>query len=145
MQLNAVFYPGLETLVTLSHTNESMKDPLYIITSLLNNMTLSEEASSYNACAVLGALPIDVLSRSLKNLPAPVRDGLRERVFVAAVTAGNAGLVSTMLQLNVDPYEKNHDRPRVSAKSNPFTKSNISTKPNISTNSNVSTSSNLST
>lgn len=106
MQLNSIFYPGLESLVTLSHTNENMKDPLYVITSLLNNMPLSEEANSSNACAVLGTLPMDILSRSLENLPAPVRDCLRERVFVAAVTAENELLVSTMLQLNVDPYEK---------------------------------------
>ncbi|PZD25307.1 Ank-2 multi-domain protein, partial [Pyrenophora tritici-repentis] len=105
-QLDAIFCPRPETLTTLSLPNEDIIDPLYAITALVNNMPLSGNVNSNNACAVFGSLSLDTLSQILKNLPTPVFDALRERLFVAAVKAGKVGLVSAMLELNVDPSEE---------------------------------------
>ncbi|KAI4714228.1 hypothetical protein J4E89_001678 [Alternaria sp. Ai002NY15] len=51
-------------------------------------------------------LPSQVVLRSLKALPAPILDNLKERVFATAVRVGDIDLVSTMLGLNMDPREK---------------------------------------
>ncbi|KAE8859367.1 hypothetical protein PTNB29_06598 [Pyrenophora teres f. teres] len=103
-QFDAIFYPRAENLTTFSLLSDDMRDPLYAITSLVNNMPLSSDANSNNACAVFGSLPLDALSQILKNLPNLVFDALREWVFVAAAQAGQVGIMLAMLQLNVDPF-----------------------------------------
>jgi ankyrin repeat protein len=106
MQLDAIFHSSHQPLVDTTYGSHSTTLPLYAITSLANSVSSAGHATSNNAYALLKALPLSEISRSLKALPAPILDALKERVFATAVKVGDLDLVSTMLELNMDPREQ---------------------------------------
>jgi ankyrin repeat protein len=106
MQLDAVFHSSHQPLVDTTYGSHGTTLPLYVITSLVNSVSSASHATSNDAYALLKALPLSEISRSLKALPAPILDAFKERVFATAVKVGDLDLVSTMLELNMDPREQ---------------------------------------
>jgi len=106
MRLDAIFHSNHQPIVDTTHGSHSTIPPLYAIASLANNVSSGGRTTSNDAYAMLKALPLGDLSRSLKALPAPILDTLKERLFATAVEVGDVDLVSTMLGLNMDPREK---------------------------------------
>ena len=105
-QLDAIFHSNHQPIVDTTYGSHSTTVPLYAIASLANNVSLGGRTTSNDAYQLLKALPLTEVSRSLKALPAPILDALKERVFATAVSVGDVDLVSTMLGLNMDPREK---------------------------------------
>jgi hypothetical protein len=106
MQLDAVFYPSHQPFVDTTRGSHSTVLPLYVIASLVNNVSSVGHTTSNDAYALLKALPLDIVSRSFRALPTPVLDAFKERVFATAVRAGDVDLVSTMLELNINPRQR---------------------------------------
>lgn len=106
MQLDAMFHSRYQSLVDTTHGSHGTILPLYAVASLANNVSSAGHTTSIDAYALLKALPLRDVSRSLQALPAPILDALKERVFATAVKVGDVDLVSTMLELNMDPREQ---------------------------------------
>jgi hypothetical protein len=69
-------------------------------------MTTTGHTQSNNRYNWLHDLPLHKVKQSLGALPAPIFDALRERVFVAAVKAGDINIVSIMLSIQIEPHER---------------------------------------
>jgi hypothetical protein len=106
MKLDAIFHSSHQPMVDTTYGSHGTTLPLYAITSLVNSVSSASHATSNDAYALLKALPLSEISRSLKALPAPILDAFKERVFATAVKVGDLDLVSSMLELNMDPREQ---------------------------------------
>jgi hypothetical protein len=105
-QLDAIFYPSQQSSAHDAHGSHIAVLPSYTIASLVNNVSAVGQTISNDAYTLLKALPMNVVSHGLRTLPTPVLEALRERAFATAIKFGDVGLVSTMLELNVDPRER---------------------------------------
>ncbi|KAH6882176.1 hypothetical protein BKA58DRAFT_14788 [Alternaria rosae] len=106
MQLDAIFHSKHWPLVDTTYGSHSTTLPMYAIASLANNISSGDRTTSNDAYALLKTLPLGDVSRSLKALPTPILDAIKERVFATAVRVGDVDLVSTMLELDMDPHEQ---------------------------------------
>jgi ankyrin repeat protein len=105
-QLDAILYPSQQSSAHDAHGSHITVLPSYTIASLVNNVSAVGQTISNDAYTLLKALPMNVVSHGLRTLPTPVLEALRERAFATAIKFGDVGLVSTMLELNVDPRER---------------------------------------
>lgn len=95
-QLSAAFYPKQEELRSAI---------LYQIGSLVNNTMQASYETSKELHEWLNAMPMNGLVHTVEALPATIFDALRETLFVLAVVAGHADIVSAMLALHLDPNQ----------------------------------------
>ncbi|CAN9202332.1 unnamed protein product [Alternaria alternata] len=105
-QLDAIFYPSQQSSAHDAHGSHNAVLPSYTIASLVNNVSAVGQTISNDAYTLLKALPLNAVSQSLRVLPIPILEALKERVFAAAVKFGDVDLVSAMLELNMDPREQ---------------------------------------
>ncbi|CAN9190473.1 unnamed protein product [Alternaria alternata] len=105
-QHDAIFYPSQQSSAHDAYGSHNAVLPSYIIASLVNNVSAVGQSISNDAYTLLKALPMNVVSHGLRTLPIPILEALRERAFATAIKFGDVGLVSTMLELNVDPRER---------------------------------------
>ena len=105
-QLDALFYSKGRSFLDTPHESHETSVPSYAIASLANNMSSVYHNVSNEAYLLLKAFPLNVVSQSLKAIPVPVLDALKERLFATAVKVGDVDLVSAMLKLNIDPRER---------------------------------------
>ncbi|OAG17775.1 hypothetical protein CC77DRAFT_234946 [Alternaria alternata] len=105
-QLDALFYSKDRSFLDTRHESHETSVPLCAIASLANNLSSVDHNVSNDAYSLLKALPLNVVLQSLKVLPVPVLDALKEQVFATAVKVGDVNLVSAMLKLNADPRER---------------------------------------
>ncbi|KAF2828859.1 hypothetical protein CC86DRAFT_347409 [Ophiobolus disseminans] len=106
MQLDAMFHPKRQTLAGLPYANGKMELPFFLTASLLNDIALSGIVTSTDAYELFKTIPSGEVLRSLQAIAAPILDALRERIFFAALNAGDADIVRAMLELGVNPSEK---------------------------------------
>ncbi|KAH8706951.1 hypothetical protein GQ44DRAFT_818173 [Phaeosphaeriaceae sp. PMI808] len=106
MQLQSAFHPRFIASMALPKADAKMILPLYLATSLLNNMTQSMSLKTDYACGWLKALPPAAIHGFIQNLPAVLLSVARERIFAAALVAGDVNAVLSMLALEVDPREQ---------------------------------------
>jgi hypothetical protein len=102
----AIFYPSQQSFAHDAYGSHIAVLPSYIIASLVNNVSAVGQTISNDAYTLLKALPMNAVSHHLRTLPTPILEALRERAFAIAVKFGDVRLVSTMLELNVDPRER---------------------------------------
>lgn len=95
-QISAAFYPK-------QHDFKNVM--LFQIASLVNNMVQASHKSPEELSQWLNTIPRITLKLMLKALPSTLLDALSERLFVLAVMAGRADIVSDLLDMNVDPNE----------------------------------------
>ena len=106
LRLDAIFHSRFQSIVDTTYESHDTIIPLYAIASLVNNVSSVDPSNPNDAYALLKALPLRDISQSLKALPAPILDTLKERVFATAVRVGDIDMVSTMLELNMDASEQ---------------------------------------
>ena len=102
----AIFYPSQQSFAHDAYGSHIAVHPSYIIASLVNNVSAVGQTISNDAYTLLKALPMNAVSHHFRTLPTPILEALRERAFATAVKFGDVRLVSTMLELNVDPRER---------------------------------------
>lgn len=106
MQLNTFFYPARLMHSTLSNTEDYNAVALYMVASLVNNTTQHEQPTLDDAHEWLKSLPQSIAVQVLRDLPAPILDVLRERLFAAAIRAGDVDTVLSLIGLGADLWEK---------------------------------------
>lgn len=94
-QLSTIFYPKQSALKSAI---------AYQVALLLNNMVQVQHQEPEQLQAWLKTAQVTDPVRLLKDLPVAVFDAFRERLFVLAVTAGDADIVTAMLELKIDPH-----------------------------------------
>jgi ankyrin repeat protein len=103
--LKAMSYTAQTDLMSSQNGYESAVLPIHLTTLLLNNITHSEGYTLSDAYQWLIALSPSEASQIMKSLPASIHDAFRERVFIAAIEAGDANVVQNMLSLGIDPLD----------------------------------------
>jgi ankyrin repeat protein len=105
MNINAILYSIQPNLIALTPGNKTEMLPLYLITTLLNNTIHAGYSPLKDAYQWLKALPRSTTLYLMNTLPASIVDPLKERIFAAAIKAGDEDIVQNMLALNADPWE----------------------------------------
>lgn len=105
MRLNAAFHQQQELYKAVPGMDGRTLPQSYLLLSLVNNLDAIGHTDSNQSYEWFKTLPLSDMKRSLGGLPDPIFQALRERVFVAAVRAGDVEIVSAMLALQIEPHE----------------------------------------
>jgi ankyrin repeat protein len=90
---------------TLAVSDVRMKLPVYLITSLLNQSSPPECPTADQAYAWLKTIPGSTVRGLLRDLPGPILDSLKERIFYYAIDSGDALMTEDMLKLGISPHD----------------------------------------
>ncbi|KAH7126608.1 hypothetical protein B0J11DRAFT_526008 [Dendryphion nanum] len=101
---NTLFYSTNSAIVNQS-TATSLA-PIYMVSALLNNMSLPGITTIQNAHNLLRAIPKSEALRFFQSLPIQEWEILRERMFAAAVDDGHLATIKTMLDLGINFRDK---------------------------------------
>jgi ankyrin repeat protein len=103
LDYKALFYQTHQMTTFHPISDTDVVYPKCLITLLLNDMQPSSETNLDNIHKWLRTVPQAALLQFFKSMPYGHSDILRERVFAAAMRAGDEKIVRSMLALGLDP------------------------------------------
>jgi hypothetical protein len=96
------FYKSHQMTTVCSTSDTGILCAQYLVTLLMNDMQPSSQTNLDNIHEWLRSIPQAAVLQFFKDLPTGHSDVLRERVYAAAMSAGDEKIVRLMLELGLD-------------------------------------------